>query len=219
MAVKYPQIPFFFRELASYKAPVMVSACLLGEPVRYDGETKYLSKVELLREHLSLMACCPEVAAGLGTPRPPVQLVQTSDKIIVRGRDNDTLDVTEALVQFAETSVRHCDRQLCGYLFKSRSPSCGLGSTPLFNTAGEHIDSGNGIQAKTFLTHKPWLAFRQETDLNSEQDCLNFILECQMVAEGLHCPPKNQQALIDHYQSHKMTVTQLKKLQLLFEKS
>jgi len=211
MVQKQPVITYFFQETQHHKPAVMVSACLLGEAVRYDGKDKRHNWISYLANQLELISCCPEVGAGLGVPRPPVQLVQVGDQTHALGRDNPELDVTPSLKTFAEQHS-NSNNQLCGYLFKSRSPSCGLGSTPLFNQSGQQIGSANGIQANAFLQARPWLAYRQETDLLSQQACNNFIEHCKMVSEVLRCKPEEQSALFAHYQREELSKNRLMQL-------
>lgn len=110
---------------------VGVSSCLLGDGVRYDGGHKAHGFVTgVLSRLCALESVCPEVAAGLGVPRPPVHLVKRGPAIHALGRDDDSLDVTPALRVFSDAKVPALGH-LSGYVFKSRSPSCGLDVTVL----------------------------------------------------------------------------------------
>ena len=105
---------------------VGVSSCLLGDGVRYDGGHKAHGFVTgVLGRLCAVEAVCPEVAAGLGVPRPAVHLVERGNAIHALGRDDDSLDVTPALTAFSDAKVPALG-YLSGYVFKSRSPSCGL---------------------------------------------------------------------------------------------
>ena len=80
------------------KIPIAISSCLLGEEVRFDGGHKHNAYItQTLGEYFSYTPFCPEVAIGLGVPRPTVQLVQVEDDIRVRGSKDPQLDVTERL--------------------------------------------------------------------------------------------------------------------------
>ena len=118
------------------KIKVGISSCLLGESVRYDGGHKrddYI--IDTLTQHFDLIGVCPEVAIGLGVPRPPIQLVETRTGTSVLSVDDPTNDVTARLSRFASrTSVELSD--VCGYIFKSGSPSCGLQAVPLYAQDG-----------------------------------------------------------------------------------
>ncbi|VAW80850.1 COG1683: Uncharacterized conserved protein / FIG143828: Hypothetical protein YbgA [hydrothermal vent metagenome] len=136
-------------ETDHYRPVVAISACLLGQNVRYDGGHKYNQLIEkTLKPIAQITTFCPEVAAGLGTPRLPVKLVtmQTgSADIRAIGVDDRTLDVTDALLKISKTYVAlfsHVD----GIIFKARSPSCGLDDTVI--TDGNNTVLGSGIFAK-----------------------------------------------------------------------
>ncbi len=107
---------------------IAVSACLTGEPVRYDGGHRcHRLVVESLARHFRLVPFCPEVAIGLGVPRPTIELVREARGVRARGVADPGRDVTDALAAFARAFVRdHPD--LAGVVFKARSPSCGLGT-------------------------------------------------------------------------------------------
>ena len=131
------------------KPRVGVSACLLGRPVRYDGASRPHAWIrDVLRRHAELLPICPETEAGLGVPRPPVQLVrQGRGRVVMRGVRDHGLDVTARLYRWLEQQ----EERLAGLdalIFKSRSPSCGLGSTPLYATGGEELrDDHDGVFA------------------------------------------------------------------------
>ncbi|MEH6543960.1 MAG: DUF523 domain-containing protein [Porticoccaceae bacterium] len=112
-------------QLSREKIPVGVSSCLLGEKVRYDGSHKrsdYI--VETLGEHFDLQAFCPEMAAGLGVPRPPVRLLATDEGLRAVGVDDPSFDVSDALRACAEDKkVWHST--LCGYVLKRAPPVAG----------------------------------------------------------------------------------------------
>ena len=186
---------------ASYRAAVAVSACLAGEKVRYDGADKRLSLYPLLQRELHLIPICPELGAGLGVPRPPVQLVDTDGGVRALGRDDPAYDVTPALQAFAAQSVQRLRNEyaLCGYLWKSRSPSCGLGSTPIFGERGEKKGDASGIQADFFQRHLPYLCFSEESALTTTTATLCFVLRSRLVFDILHTTPAPLSAVHECY--------------------
>jgi uncharacterized protein YbbK (DUF523 family) len=205
-------VRFYHPHTACARPRVAISACLAGERVRYDGASRYLPAVSWLEEHLHLIPVCPEVGAGLTVPRPPVQLVASNADSSPRavGRDDPALDVTEALAGFARASLKELATTeagvgaagpLCGYLLKSRSPSCGLGSTPLFDRNGVAIGTASGVQAAHFQTTLPWLSYREETDLIDRESALAFELRCRIVFDWLHAGDAGLPQLLQHYRS------------------
>ena len=143
-----------------------VSACLLGQAVRYDGTDKRNSVViEVLCKQFECIPICPEMTIGLGSPRPPVQLVKTDTGIRALGRDDPTIDITDRLVQFGiQENINH----LSGVVLKSRSPSCGVGSTPLFDISQQEIGKVNGLYAEAILRKDDSIPIIEETDLEDE---------------------------------------------------
>ncbi len=192
---------FYSSQSATTRATVAISACLAGEKVRYDGADKLFPLYPLLDAELHLIATCPELGAGLGVPRPPVQLVESDGRISALGRNDSNLDVTTALQNFAALSLPQLlsTHQLCGYLWKSRSPSCGFKSTPIYNTSGVEIDRGSGIQAAHFQQHAPHLSYCEETELQSKDAAIHFILRCRLVFDVLHASNASTTRLHRHY--------------------
>ena len=182
--LKFPSSRFFDPCSADARIVVAVSSCLAGAPVRYDGASKELA---LLRDWsdagVELRAICPELGAGLGVPRPPVQLIAADGSVRARGRDDATLDVTNALEDFAQRSVTELQREpaLCGYVWKSRSPSCGLTSTPLFDAAGTALGVGRGLQARAISAALPWLVHIEDSVLPAPLVAARFLLQCRLI--------------------------------------
>lgn len=173
---------FFYTITAHSKPTVAISACLNGKIVRYDGKDKSLSTRSLLSHSLKLLEQCPEVGAGMSTPRPPIELVQSDKKIYALGRNDPSLDVTKALLKEREKSLRFLQKNtLCAYIFKSKSPSCGLHNTPIYNSLGEKIAIGSGIQAAYFLEKMPEILLIDEDQLTTVKQCEKFIFLCLLV--------------------------------------
>jgi uncharacterized protein YbbK (DUF523 family)/uncharacterized protein YbgA (DUF1722 family) len=102
---------------------------------------------------------CPEVGIGMGVPRPPIRLVGPVRAPRARGRDDATLDVTAELAAYGRRQAGRLD-DISGYLFKSRSPSCGLTDVPVFT--GARSRPGRGIYAAAILARHPWLPAEDE---------------------------------------------------------
>ncbi len=121
---------------------LIISACLLGEPCRYDGKSKPLDAVALLRQTYELLPVCPECMGGLSTPRPPAE-IQNDGRVVNReGRD-----VTENYRRGAEIALEIAQREGCTLaLLKEKSPSCGCGR--VYDGSFEGIlRNGDGICA------------------------------------------------------------------------
>lgn len=148
---------------------VGISACLAGQKVRYDGRDKFNAVIaERIAPHCRLLPFCPEAVAGLGIPRPPIQLVQTGDGVRALGRDAPTIDVTARLLTIARAFANSYP-ELGGLILQSRSPSCGLGTTPIHDTQQQVLDPfGSGLFAQYLQERFPDLPILDDTRLD---DC------------------------------------------------
>ncbi|WP_028535346.1 DUF523 domain-containing protein [Paludibacterium yongneupense] len=114
------------------KPVLLISACLLGQKVRYDGKGQILPAARLaaLNAHYTLQAVCPECAGGLPVPRPPAEIVG-GDGAAVWERvaqvfGNDGTEMSAAFLAGAEAALQLAKAaDACGALLKSGSPSCG----------------------------------------------------------------------------------------------
>ena len=138
-----------------------VSACLLGERVRHDGGHKHaLVITETLCKWAALVGVCPEVELGLGTPREPVRLEAAGAGVRLIAPASGT-DHTDAMTAYAATKIRALmDLRLCGYVFKSGSPSCGL-RVPVHGRGEHHA----GLFAAALRAGKPGLPVIEESGL------------------------------------------------------
>ncbi|KAI1696712.1 merR family regulatory protein [Ditylenchus destructor] len=108
------------------KPKIAISACLLGENVRFNGGHKQsLLCSQTLADYFDFVPLCPEVAIGLGIPREPIRLVGDPAHPQAVGTVNRELNVTQPLDDYGQQmAAEHTD--LCGYIFMQKSPSCGL---------------------------------------------------------------------------------------------
>lgn len=149
------------------KKPVLgIGSCLAGNAVRYDGQTKSPNKyVRALGDNFELRAFCPEMAAGMGVPRPPIQLV--GDESQVRALDVETHcnDFTSKLAGHVDTVLSQAP-ELCGYILVKGSPSCGYDRVKRFTMNGHNIASDQqGIFAAGLATADPLLPLEDDERL------------------------------------------------------
>lgn len=124
---------------------LLVSACLLGVPCRYDGQSKMHDGVCALLEKYTLIPFCPEIYGGLATPRPAAE--RQGERVVTCDGD----DVTAQYRKGAEEALRLCRLYGCeAALLKERSPSCGHGviHNGLFDGG---LTEGDGITAALLL--------------------------------------------------------------------
>ncbi len=163
------------------KLRVGVSACLLGQAVRYDGASRPHAWIrEVLPRYAQILPFCPESEAGLETPRPAVRLVQAGGgNIRVLGVDNPELDVTAVLHAWADRQEQRL-QSLDALVFKSRSPSCGWATTPLFDEKGLLLKPDfDGIFAAWVKTNYPELFLCDEVYLEDKRGQERFLAHIQ----------------------------------------
>jgi uncharacterized protein YbgA (DUF1722 family)/uncharacterized protein YbbK (DUF523 family) len=150
-----------------------VSSCLLGQRVRYDGNHKHDRWItDTLGAHFEFVPVCPEVAIGLGVPRPPIRLVGDPGSPRAVGVDDHALDVTKKLATYGRQMGRELDG-LSGYIFKARSPSCGMERVQVYATRGAR--NGRGVYAAAFMAAQPLLPVEEEGRLGEPGLRANFL--------------------------------------------
>ena len=152
-----------------------VSSCLLGHKIRYDGNDKLNSIVEnVICTRFHCIPLCPEYAIGLGVPRDPVQLIKSGETIRVLGVKNQARDITVMLQQYADF-ITSALPQIRGYVFKARSPSCGLVDTPIFDKNNQEITTGRGGYARQITYRNSAMPVIDEINLTDPARQAEFI--------------------------------------------
>ena len=154
-----------------------ISQCLTNSIVRYDAKSQFNATLSNnLSKHFTLVAMCPEVESGLSVPRPPVELVKISDTIRVLGRDNKLIDITDSLTDYSNKKVLSLSH-LSGYIFKARSPSCGVATTPILNQKGVVESYSNGVFVDALLAQYPSMPVIDDVDILEKETLANFIYD------------------------------------------
>jgi uncharacterized protein YbgA (DUF1722 family)/uncharacterized protein YbbK (DUF523 family) len=183
-----------------------ISACLLGEPVRYDGGHKRLPFADKeLRRHFSFVQVCPEQAIGMGVPRPTIRLVGNPDSPQLLGSKDSSLDVTDQMNVFA-SDITPSLNYLSGYILCAKSPSCGMERVPVYDASGNGLGKiGIGLYARKLMAAHPLLPIEENGRLNDVHLRENFVLRVvayarwqAMVSEGL-----SAKRLQDFHRRHK----------------
>lgn len=133
-----------------------ISSCLLGEKVRYDGGHKLDRFLrDNLGQYVEYVPVCPEAECGLGVPREPMYL--TGDPDDPRLLTNETgIDLTDRLHIWCQSKVQEMEGlSLAAFVFKSRSPSCGIKGVKVLTGKGLEAGSGTGIFARMFMESFP----------------------------------------------------------------
>jgi uncharacterized protein YbbK (DUF523 family) len=153
-----------------------VSACLLGQPVRYDGGHKRDRWItDVLGPQVDFVPVCPEVECGLPVPREPMRLVgDPAAPRLVTIRTG--VDHTERLLGWARRRVAALKREgLCGFLFKAKSPSCGLAHVRVYRGKGVLSRAGVGLFARSLMERFPLLPVEEADRLNDAALRENFV--------------------------------------------
>lgn len=153
-----------------------ISACLLGNNVRFNGGHKSSSLcLEVLSEHFDFVALCPEQAIGLGVPRQPIRLVghpEAPRAVNSRGEPDDHSD---ALRRYGVEQAARLD-DLAGFIFMQQSPSCGLFRVRVYGDSGQpQAPGGRGLFAAAFCSARPELPVEEEGRLHDASLRENFL--------------------------------------------
>lgn len=162
-----------------------ITRCLLGEEVRFDGGHKrdnFLT--EVLGRYVEWIPVCPEVEAGLGTPREAMKLVgDHQDPRLVTIKSGT--DHTRALETMTTNRIEELNElDLSGYVFKKGSPSCGIERVCIYNEHGKLSRNGVGLFARAFIEQFPLIPVEEEGRLCDPTLRENFIERSSVTAAG-----------------------------------
>lgn len=186
-----------------------VSSCLMGEEVRFDtGHKRDRYLTDHLARFVDCVPRCPEMAIGLGTPREPIHLVQAAGVPDARGVRSGN-PVGERLREYGDRQASEL-RGLSGYLFKAKSPSCGLHRVPVYTAGGQRSnDRAHGLYAERIIAAMPWLPVEDEGRLNDAGLRENFLVRVftlDRLRRALIDVPATPRALVDFHTDHKYLV-------------
>ncbi|MDD5371960.1 MAG: DUF523 and DUF1722 domain-containing protein [Sulfurimonas sp.] len=156
---------------------IAVSACLLGQNVRYDGGNKHDKFItDELGRYASFVPFCPE-AIAFGTPRSSIRLTSRDDTVFVFSNENNS-DLTRQLLDKAYDEMhRIAGVNLSGIIFKSKSPSCGMGSAKTYLENGNIDTQSDGVFVTICKEKFPLLPMEEEDRLQDELIRKNFIIQ------------------------------------------
>ncbi len=153
-----------------------VSSCLLGELVRFDGGHKrdpFL--VELLGQYVEWVPVCPEFEIGLGVPRETLRLERKENQIHLIAPKSGA-DHTRSMRVWANGCLRQlAQKDLSGYVLKSKSPSCGMERVRVYDQNGVPSRDGRGIFAEALINRFGNLPVEEEGRLHDPRLRENFI--------------------------------------------
>jgi uncharacterized protein YbgA (DUF1722 family)/uncharacterized protein YbbK (DUF523 family) len=191
------------------KIKLGISSCLLGNNVRYDGghaQDRFLT--DTLGRYVEYVPVCPEVECGFSTPREALRLVGNpeSPRLVTV---NSGQDHTERMLSWARRKVAELEREnLCGFIFKSKSPSSGMERIKVYDEHGVPAKKGVGLYARAFMEHFPLLPVEDEGRLHDPALRENFIeriFTYQRWREVLQ-QKKSISALVAFHTRHKLLI-------------
>lgn len=158
------------------KVKIGISSCLLGEKVRYDGGHKWDRYItETLGQYFEWVSVCPEVEYGLPVPRESMRLVGDPDSprlVTIR----TGIDHTEGMLKWTEKKLKKLEgEELCGFIFKSKSPSSGIGGVKIYTESGMPSNKGAGIFGGAFMKRFPLIPAIDDGRLHDPVLRENFI--------------------------------------------
>lgn len=193
----------------SDKIRLGVSHCLLGERVRYDGQHKRDSFiVDTLGKYVEFVPVCPEVECGLPVPREAMRLVGSVEEPRLMTQKTG-IDHTDRMLSWAAGRLEELANEgLCGFIFKSRSPSSGMERVKVYNGHGGMSGRAPGMFAKEFMKRFPLMPVEDDGRLCDPGLRENFIERIfalkryrEAVSEGL-----SRKALMDFHARNKMLI-------------
>jgi uncharacterized protein YbgA (DUF1722 family)/uncharacterized protein YbbK (DUF523 family) len=191
------------------KIKIGVSACLLGEQVRWNGghaRDRYLT--DILGQYVEYVPVCPEVECGMGVPRETLRLVGDPDNPnLVTSKTN--IDHTGRMLDWAQKRARELEKEnLCGFVFKKNSPSSGLYRVPVKNFKGMPQKKGQGIFARVFTENFPLIPVEEEGRLHDAKLRETFIEQVFTLMRWRETLSKKKSMghLVDFHTRHKLLI-------------
>jgi uncharacterized protein YbgA (DUF1722 family)/uncharacterized protein YbbK (DUF523 family) len=186
-----------------------ISACLLGQNVRYDGGHKRDSFLcDTLGPYVTYVPVCPEVEAGFGVPREAMRLVgdPAAPRLITIRTQRD---MTDRMRAWAAQRVRELETEdLHGFIFKARSPSSGMERVKVYDANGVPAAKGVGLFARAFMDHFPLLPVEEEGRLQDPNLRENFIERLFTLQRWrtVRAAARPLAALVDFHTRHKYLI-------------
>ena len=194
----------------TYAIPIGISTCLLGEKVRYDGGHKLDRFLrDTLGQYVEYVPVCPETECGLSIPREAMHLVgDLSNPRLVTIKSG--IDYTERMKLWGQNRLNDlADHNLCGYIFKSRSPSSGMERIKVYTEEGGlRSSNGVGIWARMVMDRFPLLPVEDEGRLQDpllREKFIERIFVYRRWRESLEHNP-TPRTLVDFHTRHKLLI-------------
>ncbi|EOU2462554.1 YbgA family protein [Vibrio navarrensis] len=188
---------------------VGVSACVLGDKVRFDAGHK-LSRfvVQDLGAYMDFVSVCPEVGMGMPVPRPTIRLVSDAERIALVETKNPDKDYSHAMLAYAEQKVSQLmDEELSGYIVCAKSPTCGMEKVKVYKQHGAEKE-GVGLYTQTLMRKMPWLPVEEDGRLHDPVLRENFITRVYCLHDFNQnvARVRTRKSIVDFHSRYKLTL-------------
>jgi uncharacterized protein YbgA (DUF1722 family)/uncharacterized protein YbbK (DUF523 family) len=186
-----------------------ISSCLLGAKVRYDGghrQDRYIT--DTLGQYFEWVPVCPEVEYGLPVPRESMHLVEDRGSLRLKTLRTG-IDHTEGMLRWADKELKVLEKEdLCGFIFKSRSPSSGIGGVTIYTPSGMPARKGTGLFGGAFMKYFPFIPVIDDGRLHDPKLRENFIERIFVFKRWKDLLGKGtpDRGLIDFHTAHKLLI-------------
>lgn len=191
----------------SNKPIVGVSACVVGQPVRYDkGHKQSYFVTDKLNQLVTLKPICPEVGMGLSVPRPTIRLRDVDETVRLMD-DVNHIDYTDRIARFSADALPNM-ANYSGFIVCKKSPSCGMERVKVYQEDGKGSrNDGRGLFTTALMERYPLLPVEEDGRLNDVNLRENFVLRVLIYqqAQRLLAEP-SQKALLAFHQQHKLLI-------------
>ncbi len=187
-----------------------ISKCLTGARTRYKGGHKYHTYLmDVLGKFIDYVPVCPEVECGLPTPRTPMLLftpIENPKLITIDTEINYSSQMNDWISCYLDTMP---GRHLCGFILKSKSPSCGVSNIEIHNAQGKSLGHiGTGLFAKALIKANPFMPITDELGFEDTKSRINFIERVFVYKRWLDFKDNNcnMQGLIRFNMQHRLLI-------------
>jgi len=186
-----------------------ISSCLLGNNVRYNGGhqlNKYLR--DKCGEYIEWVPVCPEVECGLPIPRETMRLVGDPENPMLK-TSRTGMDHTQRMLDWTKEKLEKLyEEDLCGFVFKSKSPSSGMRGVKVYDHNGMPNKKGSGLFAGQFMKRFPTMPVEDDGRLNDDKLRENFIERIFVVNRWKTFLKENPtiNGLVSFHSSHKLLI-------------
>jgi len=185
---------------------IAISACLLGQPVRFDGGHKRNRFItDELSNVLDFVPICPEIESGMGVPRPTIHLRRIDGEIRLTSSNDRKIDFTDNMLKTVRKRASELQGKISGFIVQKKSPSCGMERVTLSNAEGNTVDhKGTGLFTQHFMQLCPLVPVEEDGRLNDPVLRENFLERVYALDRWYQLNENNVTEFINFHAQHKL---------------